>query len=345
MTKHSLNGTLMALFISAGVFTSQSFALDLGKVLKDAAQQELKKQVDEVKGGGEVAPAPATPAPATPAPTSTPAAASAATTANPAAAPVLPPAATVATPAPAPAEPAKPEFNWKKPSKEEEIALGREITGSILGAAPLVKNDALQKYVNQVGRWVASQSERADLQWKFGVIDSADLNAFAAPGGYVLITKGLYLKLQNEAQLAGVLGHEIAHIVKKHQLKVLQKQQLLNMGASFITDQFGKKDKVAKKLIGNGAEISARSLDKDAEFEADRMGVVLASRAGYDTFGLVEVLQTIGQTNKADNSVALLYKTHPAPDERLAKLGDSAGSKLDNVKAGKTLENRLYKLN
>ena len=315
---------LVSLFLAAGLLIPSAQALNLGKVLKDVAKDKL----EEVKNGGEAAPAavpaetPAAPVPAAPAQTAAP----------------------TAEPAPA-AEPAKQAFNWKNPSQAEEVALGREITGSILGAAPLVKDETLQKYVNQVGRWVASQSERPDLPWKFGVIESADLNAFAAPGGYVLITKGLYQKLQNEAQLAGVLGHEIAHVVKKHQLKVLQKQQLLNAGAGWLSDKFGKNDKLAKKALANGAEISARSLDKDAEFEADRMGVVLASRAGYDAFGLPEVLQTIGQTNKSDNSVALLYKTHPAPDERLAKLGDSAGSKLDNVSAGKTLENRLYKLN
>jgi beta-barrel assembly-enhancing protease len=258
-------------------------------------------------------------------------------------------AATAAPAGTAASEPAKEadaqKINWKKPSQEEEIKIGREVTGSILGAAPLVKDDGLQKYVNHVGRWVASQSERPDLPWHFGVIESDDINAFAAPGGYVLITKGLYQKLQNEAQLAGVLGHEIAHVVKKHQLKVMQKQQLLNAGASFITDKFGKDDKLAKKVVSNGAEISARSLDKDAEFEADRMGMILAGRAGYDVYGLPEVLQTIGQTSKNDSSVALLYKTHPAPDERLAKLGDSTGSSLDNVKSGKTLENRFYHLN
>lgn len=343
MKNMAMNKLLISLFLAAGVFSTQCVALDLGKVLKDAAKQEIDKQVNEVKNGGEAAPV------AAPAETSTataPAPAPA-TTASPAAAPVLPAGASPGVTAATEKQPEKTqqEFNWKKPSKAEEIELGREITGSILGAAPLVKDEALQKYVNQVGRWVASQSERADLPWKFGVIESTDLNAFAAPGGYVLITKGLYQKMQNEAQLAGVLGHEIAHIVKKHQLKVLQKQQLLNAGASWITDRFGKNDKLAKKALANGAEISARSLDKDAEFEADRMGVVLASRAGYDAFGLPEVLQTIGQTNKSDNSVALLFKTHPHPDERLAKLGDSAGSKLDNVKAGKTLENRFYKLN
>jgi len=308
---------LIGLFIVASVFSAQSFALDLNKVLKDAAEQEIEKHSGEVKSDSEASP------PATPAETA------------------VTPSTIEAKSVP---ETPKPEINWKKPSRDEEIALGREITGSILGAAPLVKDAALQKYVNQVGRWVASQSERPDLPWRFGVIESADLNAFAAPGGYVLITKGLYQKLLNEAQLAGVLSHEIAHVVKKHHLSVLQKQQLLNAGAGWITDQFSKKDKIAKKVISNGAEISARGLDKEAEFEADRMGVVLAARAGYDAFGLPEVLQTISQTNKSDDSVALLYKTHPAPDERLTKLGDSAGAQLDNIKAGKTLESRFYKL-
>ena len=323
----TINKPLISLFLVAGLFAMQANALDLNKALKDA----VKEKMEEVKNGGET--------PAEKAPEAAPVAAPTANAVPAATSPTVP--ASVATSAEAPNN----TINWKNPSVEEEIVLGRNITGSLLGAAPLVKDEALQQYVNKVGRWVASQSERADLPWKFGVIESADINAFAAPGGYVLITKGLYQKLTNEAQLAGVLGHEIAHVVKKHQLKVLQKQQLLNAGSSWLKEKFAKGNKLADKAIGSGAEISARSLDKDAEFEADRMGMVLASRAGYDVYGLAEVLQAMAQTNKNDSSVALLFKTHPAPDERLAKLGDSAGSKLDNVKAGKTLENRLYKLN
>ncbi len=310
---------LIGLFLSIGLIANPAYALDFGKVLEDAAKQK----VDEVIKSDE------TPA-ETPAQETNTGAATSSTTST-----------TAETNA---NEPAKPAFNWKSPSKEEEIALGREITGSLLGAAPLVKDAALQQYVNKVGRWVASQSERSDLPWKFGVIESNDLNAFAAPGGYVLITKGLYQKLQNEAQLASVLGHEIAHVVKKHHLKVLQKQQVVSAGSDFLKEKLSKKNKLADKAIGTGAEISARGLDKEAEFEADRMGLVLAARAGYDAFSLAEVLQTIGQTSQSDGSVALLFKTHPHPDERLAKLGDAVGSQLDNVKPGKTLENRLYKL-
>jgi beta-barrel assembly-enhancing protease len=236
-----------------------------------------------------------------------------------------------------------PVINWKNPTQAEEINLGKQITGSILGASPLVQDDGLQTYVNQVGKWVAMQSERPDLPWHFGIIDSQDLNAFAAPGGYILVTKGLYQSLENEAQLAGVLGHEIAHVVKKHQLKILQKQALLGYGTQWIKSKVAD-NQLTKKAIGTSAEISARSLDKTAEYEADRMGMVLAYRAGYDIYGLPEVLQMLGQVNSADDSVILLFKTHPMPNERIAKISESAGNSLDKLAVGQTLENRLYKL-
>jgi predicted Zn-dependent protease len=101
---------------------------------------------------------------------------------------------------------------------------------------------------------------------------------------------------------------------------------------------------LASKAIGTGAEISARSLDKSAEYEADRLGLSYATRSGYEPYGLPEVLQTLGETNKNDGSVALLFKTHPHPDERLVALSDAIGNRLDKMQGGKTLENRLYKL-
>jgi predicted Zn-dependent protease len=227
-------------------------------------------------------------------------------------------------------------------STEEEVAIGRRITGNLLGAAALVNDAKLQAYVNRVGRWVAAQSGRSDLKWTFGVIDSADINAFAAPGGYVMVTRGLYARLQDESQLAGVLGHEIGHVQQKHHLKVLQQQQMMSAGSSLLSKQL-KGEETIQRLIGSGAEIMARSLDKNAEFEADRIGVVLAARAGYDPWGLAAVLQDIGAVSKESDTVSLLFKTHPHPDERLAVLGEAMGERLDAVKGGKTLKERLYR--
>ena len=303
--KRRLISTLLA--SALGLASLQSTAFDFKGALKDAVEKEIGQKSDS----------PAAPSEATS--SSESAKANSTTTSSEAA------------------------FNWKNPSTTEEISLGREIAGNLLGAAPLVKDAALQKYVNSVGRWVASQSERPELPWRFGVIESEDLNAFAAPGGYIMLTKGLYRKLQNEAQLAGVLGHEIAHVVKKHQLKVLQKQQLLSMGAGLLSDKYAKDNALISKAIGSGAEISARSLDKSAEYEADRLGLSYATRAGYEPYGLAEVLQTLGQSSSSDANVALLFKTHPHPDERLTALSESVGSQLDKI-TGKTLENRFYVL-
>jgi len=227
-------------------------------------------------------------------------------------------------------------------SVEEETAIGRQIAGNLLGAAPLVKDAKLQKYVNNVGRWVASQSERPDLTWHFGVIDSNDVNAFAAPGGYIFVTRGLYRLLQSEAELAGVLAHEVGHVIRQHHLKILQQSKLIDLGSQLVAKNVGGSDKV-QGLIGSGAEIVSRSLDKDAEFEADRIAVVLATRAGYDSFGLPTVLQQIGHFAKEDGDVALLFKTHPHPDDRLGKLGAAMDDRFDGVK-GKTLEQRLYRI-
>jgi predicted Zn-dependent protease len=227
-------------------------------------------------------------------------------------------------------------------SQEEEIAIGRQAAGNILGAAPLVKDPTLQRYVNRVGRWIATQSERPDLPWRFGVIQSDDLNAFAAPGGYVFVTSGLYRGLQSESELAGVLAHEVGHVIKKHHLKILQQARLVDIGAKLLTSKVGENENI-KKLIGNGAEIFARALDKNAEFEADRTAVILAARAGYDPFGLPTVLQDLGRVAKDDSRISLLFKTHPHPDDRLAELGSAVGSRLDGIK-GQTLERRLYQL-
>ncbi len=229
-----------------------------------------------------------------------------------------------------------------KTSQNDEIAIGRQIAGNLLGAAPLVNDAGLQQYVNRVGRWVANQSERPDLPWHFGVIESTDVNAFAAPGGYIFVTRGLYALLQNEAELAGVLAHEIGHVISKHHLKILQKSRLLDIGSQALAKQVSNNDKV-QKLIGSGAEITARSLDQDAEFEADRIAVVLTARAGYDAFGLPGVLQKIGHYAADNDSVVLLFKTHPHPEARLQKLDGAMGDRFDNIK-GLTLSKRLYRL-
>ena len=226
-------------------------------------------------------------------------------------------------------------------SPAEEQAIGRQAAGNLLGAAPLINDPKLQHYVNLVGRWISLQSDRPDLAWHFGVIESPDINAFAAPGGYVFVTRGLYQQLHNESELAGVLAHEMAHVVEKHHLKILGQSRLLDQGGDLLSGQVGENNPISK-MIGTGAELFSRSLDQKAEYEADSMAMVLTARAGYDPFGLPTVLQDLGHYSKGDSDVSLLFKTHPHPDERLAHL-DKTGARLDGYK-GRVNQDRFYRL-
>lgn len=204
---------------------------------------------------------------------------------------------------------------------EQETLIGEEAVSVLLGAVPLLDNDPLQRYVNQVGHWVALHTERKELPWKFGVLDSEDINAFAAPGGYILITKGLLLKMQSEAELAGALAHETVHVVRKHHLSAVQSNARLDLavqlGKAGVDDEH---DATMEKISNGFKELYARGLDKDDEFEADRMGVIIAARAGYDPYGLPAVLQTLAGMNPDDASLSFLFATHPPPAKRLSLL-------------------------
>ena len=223
--------------------------------------------------------------------------------------------------------------NLREVKEPEEIQIGQSMTETLLGARPLYDDAQLQRYVNEVGLWVARQSERPTLAWHFGVNDSDHINAFAAPGGFVIITKGMMKQLRNESELAGVLGHEVAHVIQKHHLKALRKTafaDLLGEGLTAASDN--RNTELVRKLTGPTKELYARGLDKSDEFEADRMGVVLATRAGYDPYGLPAVLSTLASADPKDNFLTLLTKTHPLPQARLDRLEPGIAT-LDAIKA------------
>ncbi len=306
--------TKMIMAVSLMAFGGNAAALDLGKLLEDRLNQELNKDK---------------PAQQAPAPTQ---------------APATPQTAAAPTPAKQKVDPAQLGFAlFGDYSLEEENRIGRQISGNLLGAVPLVRDDKLQKYVNLVGQWVAQNSGRKDVTWRFGVLDTEAINAFAAPGGYIFVTKGLYRRLNSEAELAGVLAHEIAHVTQKHHLKVLKQSSLIGALGQVASQKAQGSDQMVQNLIGNGAEIMARGLDKNAEYEADRVGVVYAARAGYEPWGLPSVLQDLAGLPAGDTRTSLLYKTHPHPADRLAQLGEAVGSRLDAV-VGKDPTSRFYRI-
>jgi len=228
-------------------------------------------------------------------------------------------------------------------TKEEEQAIGNASAAKLIAVFGLYEEPRAVKYVQLVGESVAQYAPRRDVDYRFAILDTDIVNAFATPDGYVFVTRGLLANLEDEAELAGVLGHEIAHVTKKHHLKVLKQSSLIGALGQAASSKAKGSDQVVQNLIGNGAEIMARGLDKNAEHEADRVGMVYAARAGYDPWGLPSVLQDMAALPAGDNRTSLLYKTHPHPADRLAALGEAVDGRLDAVR-GKELADRFYRI-
>lgn len=223
----------------------------------------------------------------------------------------------------------------RETDEAEEVRIGQEFAATLLGAKPLVADPALQRYVNVLGRWLVLQTDRPDLPWTFGVLDDSGFNAFAAPGGFVFVTRGLVARMRSEAELAGVLAHEIGHVLKKHHLRAVQK----NAGMALLGDFLGAAGKgsgsphpeARSALMNVGRKLYTSGLDKEDEFEADRLGVVIAARAGYDAYGLPAVLQALQAQNPADGEFSLLFRTHPAPSARIAMLEALMRDRFDGL--------------
>lgn len=211
-------------------------------------------------------------------------------------------------------------------SVDDEARSGDSIAAAVLGAAPVWRNAAAQNYVNLVGRNLARQVERKDVTWRFAVLDTPSVNAMAFPGGIVVVTRGLTRLLASEDELAAVLAHEIAHVNRKHQWKVIQKQKLIALAGDAVTK--GNSDRTTQLVADLGTKLIARGLDKTAEFEADRDGVVIAARAGYDSSALIAVMGRL-KALPSNANTSLLFSTHPAPEDRIEALTGSATAAIE----------------
>lgn len=239
--------------------------------------------------------------------------------------------------------------DMKEVDDKGELEIGQGVAANLLGAAPLVQDENLQRYVNRLGLWLAAQTERADLEWHFGVLDTASVNAFAAPGGYVFVTRGLLLRLNSEAELAGVLAHEISHVLKRHHLVAVQKNAKTGLAADLLSiaadnTAGGQYSEMKKKAISVSTELYARGLDKEDEFQADRMGVVIAARAGYDPYGLPAVLQMLDGLNPQDSDLALMFKTHPSARQRLELLDGAMNTGFDHYAGQPAVADRFQQV-
>ena len=213
---------------------------------------------------------------------------------------------------------AKDAFGEVQP--EQERTIGREAAAVLLGAVPLVKDEALQRYVNRVGRWVALQTERPDIDWRFGLLDSMDVNAFAAPGGYVFVTKGLLLRMGSEAELAGVLAHELTHVLQRHSMRKLVRQAGMGVLIGIV---FGDVSALSQ-LIELSSQLDSLSFDRSQERSADDGAIEIMAAAGMSPQNLAAFFEKIQKADAITGNIPELFQTHPLTDERIKRVTAAA---------------------
>ena len=203
-------------------------------------------------------------------------------------------------------------------SQDQEIAMGRQAAAEVEQSLGLVNEPELQQYVQEIGARLAAKSERTNLPWTFRVVDDPTPNAFALPGGFIFVTRGLLNLMENEAELASVLGHEIAHVTARHSVSQLSRAQLAQLGLGIgailspTVAEFGN-------LIGGGLQLLFLKYGRDDERQSDQLGFGYALEAGYDVREMDDVfalLDRMGQSS-GQSPVPSWAATHPDPGERV----------------------------
>lgn len=221
----------------------------------------------------------------------------------------------------------------------EEQELGTAVSERIRARYGVVQDANVHRYLALVGTALAQGSTRPALPWTFVVLDTDGVNAFAAPGGYVHITRGALALIKNEAELAGVLGHEIIHVTEKHTIKAIQKSKAVQMGAAETLS--GSSSLMERAVTATYDNIVERGFGRAEENEADEMGVTLANKIGYAPNGLVGFLTTLKDRNKASTEKRGLFASHPEMQERLDRITKLMASK--KLAASATVQPRYAK--
>lgn len=202
----------------------------------------------------------------------------------------------------------------------EEITLGEAVALEAFSRfGGEYQNKEWTRYINLVGQTIAEVSDRPNLPFRFAILNSQEQNAFAAPGGYIFITVGLLKTLKNEAELAGVLAHEVAHVTERHMLETIRRGAILGSVSEFTLTAMRKDPAMFSNVIEEMSELLfTKGLDRDKEFEADVVGIEYAYRAGYHPQGLRDYLKTLAREEGKVQS--RFFTTHPSTTLRISKI-------------------------
>jgi predicted Zn-dependent protease len=218
---------------------------------------------------------------------------------------------------------------------KEEVQIGEGVSTQLRQRFGVVQDKAVHRYVSLIGTLVAQNSPRPNLTWTFIVLDTDGVNAFASPGGFIHVTRGALALVQNEAELAGVLGHEIGHVAEKHTIKAIQKSKAVEIGSEEAAGNKPFVDRLAQVAYQS---IIENAFDRGDEMDADKIGARAATKAGYAPAGLHAFLTRLGERNKAAKDRNGLFASHPdlkARQEGITKLIEK-----DKLTADATVEAR-----
>jgi beta-barrel assembly-enhancing protease len=210
------------------------------------------------------------------------------------------------------------QFRELQVTEQEEQQIGAGVSQKLRERYGVVQDANVHRYVALVGGVIAQASSRPALPWTFIVLDTDAVNAFAAPGGFVHITRGALGLIQNEAELAGVLGHEVVHITEKHTIGAIQKNKTIQMGAN---ETLSGNAALLNKVVDNVyLDIIEKGFGRSEENESDQKGVVIANTVGYAPQGLASFLTRLQERNKDATAKRGLFASHPEMKERLDRL-------------------------
>ena len=204
-------------------------------------------------------------------------------------------------------------------TEQEERQLGEQVSLQLRSRFGVFQDEKVTKYVTLVGTTLAQASSKPGLDWKFIVLDTDGVNAYAAPGGFVHVTRGLLGLMKNEAELAGVLGHEVTHITERHTAEAIRDGKLVNMGGEAAGSGGGVRQQMISRMAAAAFNrIFEGQFSQRDENESDRIGAELASKTGYAPNGIAEVLKKIQARNGARQDRNGMFASHPAIKERIA---------------------------
>ena len=222
--------------------------------------------------------------------------------------------------------------------------MGASYAAEINRELPMVRDAELVRYINVLGDSIARIADTRGLEWHFSIVNSMDINAFAVPGGFIYLNRGLIDRAQTLSQVAGVIGHEIGHVTKRHSVKQMQKAQGADIGILGIcvfTNMCGSQ--TGQAVIGLGANAAMASFSRADEDEADAAGITYMVRSGIDPTGIPEMFQILLDERKGTpDMVDSWFRSHPLEESRIAA-GRARIAKLDpNSLVGLTRDSQNF---